>query len=711
MNCEFIILILFLISTFVWASDVILTPGPVSCKYKKKDVNVDYDVDSDVIISCDSSLCTVNGDGVNVSAGLVNITDAGTYILRGIFEGQVVIDSTEDEHIQLVLDNTSVFSQNGPAIYGISADKITLTVIGNNTLTDSQIYNDNVEKKPDACLFTNSDLSINGSGTLNVMGRFNHAIRCKKDLKFIDATINVLNALGNGIRSKNSICIKDTDISINSIDTGIEVTRSDSPLKGFIVIDNGDISIKTGKDGIHARSHLTINDGCIDIKESLEGMEAQMIDILGGEIHINAINDGINASKMGKDSSSNDENIYLNIVGGKTYVNANGDDCDGLDSNGVLYIGGEAEVYASIKGGDIYGERAALESVISNSIVGGATVIATSSSSDNNNNNINFQVGGVIYQPYIYTAISDQVAGTQIIIKDGNNQIIATCTPEVSFHKIFVTSPKLIFGKTYTIVVDKTEVQTVFASEGHSGSINSPSVSSPPDRYVSFEEDVLLDKEYDVDDDVVNDDIINTDNNNNSSNKTTLEAQFIQDIEEEIDDYYNSTNGSSSNSSSSDKNNNGTTNSSSINNNNDNNSISNNNGNEQNDDDNISLPKYFHFDQTKENPYEVKDADSESTQKGNNDKINNTIKNLFSDIANIVNDDSDNLTYDDYINNNDVDGSNTNDTTSTTKSSSVDTTNEQNDDYNISLPKHFHFDIMRKNDTSGNTQYKWRKQE
>jgi len=122
-----------------------------------------------------------------------------------------------------------------------------------------------------------------------------------------------------------------------------------------------------------------------------------MIDIIGGEIHVLASDDGINASKItnntetsnnggmggfggmpGDSATVTDGSVYINIVGGKTYVTVDGNDVDGIDSNGVLYIGGEAEVYASISGGDIYGNMAALDAEGSNSIAAGASVFATS---------------------------------------------------------------------------------------------------------------------------------------------------------------------------------------------------------------------------------------------------------------------------------------------------------------------------------------------
>jgi len=543
MNFCFLSLISFLFFTVAWTNDIPLRAGPVACEYKKKDLMENYNPNTSVIIDCSGSYCILNSNVVMVSVGFVNITSAGTYVLRGVLEGQVVINAMEDEHVHLILEDTTIFSKGGPAIYGISADKITLTIVGNNTLSDTFNYGI-VDSGPDACLFSESDLSINGSGSLTVMSRFGDAIGCKEDLKLLDTRIVIPSAMKKGIKARNSLCVKDADIFINSIGTGIKVSKDNKVNKGFIVIDgNSSITIASNKDGISAQSHLTINRGYIDIKQSQEGLEGQMIDILGGDIHIMASNDGINASRMGKNVTDtpldNGKDIYVNIIGGKTYINVHGNNCDGIDSNGDIYIGDEAEVYTSIHDGDIYGSEADFEAKGSNSIVSGATVIATATKSNSNfyngSGNVN-GLGGNIYQPYLYTTVAAQIAGTPIIVKDSENSIIVSSTPEVGYQNIFVTSPKLIFGQAYTIVVGETTIQTVYASEGYNGTVDSPSISSLSQRKVStFEEYVILEKEYDIDDKVE----VTEPNNDEAVFKdyNEIETDLLKLIEEEINDY------------------------------------------------------------------------------------------------------------------------------------------------------------------------------
>ncbi|OUM61590.1 hypothetical protein PIROE2DRAFT_12371 [Piromyces sp. E2] len=336
-------LITYLVTIFVKASeeydesnvteDKELNNSEILCDYQSNDLIEEYDVDKDVLVNCDDGSCVINGEGAVTSAGFVNITSAGTYIIQGSVQGQVFIDAPKEDFVHLVLEDTTIFSKAGPAIYGSSAEKITITVIGNTTIIDPENH---IEDDDDfnACVFVETDLSINGSGTLTITGNYGDAVRCKKDVRIINATIDLPNATSSGIKARNSLCVKDSTIDITSVDSAIKVTRNDDETKGYIIIDNGQITITTTRDGIRAQSRVIINSGLINIMESNEGIEAQMVDILGGEIHIISINNGINASKMraGEESEdSNDEDVnnsseveegstYINIAGGKTYI-------------------------------------------------------------------------------------------------------------------------------------------------------------------------------------------------------------------------------------------------------------------------------------------------------------------------------------------------------------------------------------------------------
>jgi len=509
-------------------TSIILTPGPVSCTYKKKDEDEKFNENKDNSITCNGKICTVKGNGVTATEGLVTITAAGNYILQGELQGQVLIQADKKDFIHLILNDSSVISNSGPALNIQQAEKVTITLVGHNKLEDSENYVTE-EKAPDSCLYAKADLSFNGDGILDVTGNFGTAIHTSKDLKLVTGNINV-DAKDKGIKAKNSICIKDANIYVNSINTALKVTRQDDPEKGYIVIDNGNITLSSQNDAIHGETHITINDGFIDIKDCKEGIEAQMIDILGGEIHINSFNDGINASKVGKIKNEddmmmpppppppmgdpNDPNsfmgppppppeatdgsMYINIVGGKTYITVNGVDIDGIDSNGILYVGGKAELYVNLQYGGIYGNMATLDGDGDNVIHGDATIVTTSRylGYEEAGEILEKQMEklgitgpverpppppksaeekGKIYQDYINIEIPRQAAKSEIVLRDEKNKVIASYKPLNEYDRILITSPKMKAGMSYTLTAGNF-TESYVASKAFEVSFESPSV-------------------------------------------------------------------------------------------------------------------------------------------------------------------------------------------------------------------------------------------
>ncbi|ORX46911.1 hypothetical protein BCR36DRAFT_585015 [Piromyces finnis] len=498
-----------------------LKAGPITCNYGEFDTNAN--LDSNNKINCNGNTCNITGNGVTATQGLITISAAGDYILEGDFQGQVLIQAQKKDDVHLILNNSSISSNNGPAINALEADKVVLTLSGNNKIVDSLNYTGN-EKDPDACIFSKTDLTINGDGNLEVTGVYADAIRSTKDIKLVSGNINV-NAKGKGIKGKNSICIKDATININSTDSALKVTSQENKNKGYLVIDNGKLTISTENDALHAETHFTNHNGNIDIKACKEGIEAQMVDILGGEIHIKATDDGINAAQVGKageemppppppgdvfdpsqppppkpfDPHANDGSIYVNIVGGKVYVDVTEEDCDGIDTNGIAYIGGDAQVFISVNGGEIYGPISTIDAEGDNSIVAGATFVGTAGDFDwnlmmppnmrNNNKEKNNKEKKVkrgeqtdkakVYQPKVLMEIPMQKAGTELTLKDKSNNTIVSFTPGNDYSHVLITSPKIVAGETYNLISGNgNNTQSIVAAKADEGSPKPPSVTS-----------------------------------------------------------------------------------------------------------------------------------------------------------------------------------------------------------------------------------------
>ena len=259
----------------------------------------------------------------------INITSEGTYVINGSSKSTTIyIDVTNDEKVQLVLDNLTIQNDNTPCIYVKNADKVFITIVGNNNLSVTNEFSSNV----DAVIFSKDDLVINGTGTLNIESK-NNGITSKDDLKITGGNINITSE-NDALEANNSICIADGNITINSKKDGIHSEYSEDDSLGYVYIGGGNINITANDDAIHATTIIQIDDGDINLNAH-EGLEATYTQINGGSINITATDDGINAANK---SSSYSATVEIN--GGYTKINMGQGDTDAIDSNGTIIING-----------------------------------------------------------------------------------------------------------------------------------------------------------------------------------------------------------------------------------------------------------------------------------------------------------------------------------------------------------------------------------
>ena len=233
----------------------------------KKDLDASWDVSESTTVTLDGISATASGEGAAVSGNTVTITAAGTYVLSGtLSNGQIVIDAAKDDNVRLVLNGADITADKNAAVYAVGAKKLIVILAEGtvNKLTDSgpYVYADTEKEEPDATLFAECDLTINGTGTLIVGGNFKNAVKTKDDLVIVSGTF-IVNAANNGLHAKDSVMIAGGRFDITSGNDGVKSSSGEK--KGRIEIRGGVFDIKAECDGISAETELSISGGDFNV--------------------------------------------------------------------------------------------------------------------------------------------------------------------------------------------------------------------------------------------------------------------------------------------------------------------------------------------------------------------------------------------------------------------------------------------------------------
>ena len=247
-------------------------------------------------------------DDLNIKNIILNATSIKN-CLRGndsvtIESGDIIAQSLEGDGIKS--DNSDVSGKNNQ--HG------TIHILGGTIYIDA--LDDGIDSAYDVDIFNGVSLSIQ-TGHVLYSSRIDNmeGLSCK------------------GIKASNTITIYGGTIKIISLDDSIHangnvlIESESSGGLGDVTINGGYIDIFSLDDGIHADGIFTINGGNVSIAQAIEGVEANIVNVNGGDMYILASNDGINAT-FGK------LNPVVNVTGGVLDIMVSGGDVDGIDSNG-----------------------------------------------------------------------------------------------------------------------------------------------------------------------------------------------------------------------------------------------------------------------------------------------------------------------------------------------------------------------------------------
>ncbi len=265
--------------------------------------------------------------------GTVTVTEAGTWLVQGTAQNAtVIVDAGDDDKVQLVLDGVSVSNTDTPCIYVKNADKTFVTTTATeNSLSVSGGFTADGSTNTDAVIFSKDDLVLNGTGTLRIESSDN-GISCKNDLKITGGSM-LIRCNSTAIEAKDSVSVAGGTLQISAGNDGLHADDDEDDGIGSIYIGDGNMSITAGDDAVHATTLVQVDGGTLIIEQCREGFEGTVIRINGGEISINASDDGINAAQKSSAYSA-----LAEFNGGSVAITMAQGDTDAVDSNGDVIV-------------------------------------------------------------------------------------------------------------------------------------------------------------------------------------------------------------------------------------------------------------------------------------------------------------------------------------------------------------------------------------
>lgn len=226
------------------------------------------------------------GDEIVLGSESILITEAGTYYFTGSLDnGQIIVDSDDSAEVQIVLNNVVINCDYSAAIYVKEAEDVIITSEGNNLLSIEADISDNVDSV-DGVIYSKSDVTFNGNGSLSIESEYTHGIVGKDDVEFIGGTY-LIDVEKDGVQANDSVSLVDASMSVTSGNDGIQVANDENTDKGYIYLSNSTIALTTGQDGMNASNYIQIDSGDYTIDSALDGIQADIsIEILGGRFDI-----------------------------------------------------------------------------------------------------------------------------------------------------------------------------------------------------------------------------------------------------------------------------------------------------------------------------------------------------------------------------------------------------------------------------------------
>ena len=203
-------------------------------------------------------------EGIRIDGQTVTITQPGEYLVDGTLDnGQILVDCQENGKVTLYLNGVSIHNETGPALLiGNCSPRAVVSLVEGkqNRLSNGKNLIFEEGDEPDGVIFTRSDLTLCGTGSLEIEAGAMNGISSKDDLRIEGGSLTV-DVPNHGLKGKDCVEISGGEVTIRAGRDGIKSTNKKDPSLGYIEITGGDIRISCGDEAISFISYCNISGG------------------------------------------------------------------------------------------------------------------------------------------------------------------------------------------------------------------------------------------------------------------------------------------------------------------------------------------------------------------------------------------------------------------------------------------------------------------
>ncbi len=381
------------------------------------------------------TITTSNTDAVDddeITVQLTGETSDGSLTLAGSYKTTIALAG-------VILTNPS-----GAAITVTNSKRIQLSAKSGttNTLADGS-------GSQKACIYSKGQLQLQGNGTLNVVGNYNHGIKSASYISIKNLTLNITSTVGDGINCEEYLQMKSGTVTLSGIgDDGIqcdlggssstgETTDHEDEDTGNIYLEGGTLNVSVtaaAAKGVKSEGSIIVSDGSYTVTTS------------GKYEYDSDDSDYKSCAAMKADGN-------MTVSGGTLTLKSTGYAGKAINIDGALTVsGGTITATATGSSHNTYGSAKGIKSEGAMTISGG-TIVASSSSHEGIETKSTLTITG----GYVYSAASDDAinassdltisggyvmanssgndgidANGNLYIKGGNVVAVSSTSPEVA---------------------------------------------------------------------------------------------------------------------------------------------------------------------------------------------------------------------------------------------------------------------------------------